>query len=387
MKPSGFPKLGVALCRLVLLAGVGGAATGAGFRFQGQASAWALGSVDSTFFGQAGLRYIPTVTGKAPLSRNWTMDAEASANAWTTAKVWPKDSVKIEAALKPYRLWVRVGEPRLEVRLGLQKINFGSATLLRPLMWFDRIDPRDPLQMTGGVYGLLGRYYFGKGGNVWAWGLLGNDEPKGWEYFPTERWKPEFGGRVQVSVPRGEVGATCHHRSADWGFFFEDRAEPGEDRLGLDGRWDIGPGIWFEGTTLRTTWWSFRRQEYYSKWQQALTLGVDYTLPFGNGLSFVVEHMLSDETYRLPKFRDPLNLTALSLGYTLGLLDNLRGLIYYDWRNQGLYRFLSWQRTLDNWTFNVAAFWNPGRTSGIGSIAGSTPLAGKGIQVMVVLNH
>lgn len=53
-----------------------------------------------------------------------------------------------------------------ELRLGLQKINFGSAQLFRPLMWFDKMDPRDPLQMTDGVWGALYRYYFRNNGGT-----------------------------------------------------------------------------------------------------------------------------------------------------------------------------------------------------------------------------
>jgi len=56
-------------------------------------------------------------------------------------------------------MWIRLSTKQFELRAGLQKINFGSATLLRPLMWFDKIDPRDPLQLTDGVYALLARYY------------------------------------------------------------------------------------------------------------------------------------------------------------------------------------------------------------------------------------
>jgi hypothetical protein len=61
--------------------------------------------------------------------------------------------------IKPYRLWARYSTSQLEIRAGLQKINFGSANILRPLMWFDQMDPRDPLQLTDGVWGILGRYY------------------------------------------------------------------------------------------------------------------------------------------------------------------------------------------------------------------------------------
>ena len=61
---------------------------------------------------------------------------------------------------KPYRLWLRYSTSHLEIRAGLQKINFGSSNILRPLMWFDKMDFRDPLMLTDGVYALLGRYYF-----------------------------------------------------------------------------------------------------------------------------------------------------------------------------------------------------------------------------------
>ena len=56
------------------------------------------------------------------------------------------------ATSSPTAAWLRLSTSRFEARVGLQKINFGSATLFRPLMWFDSLDPRDPLQITDGVY-------------------------------------------------------------------------------------------------------------------------------------------------------------------------------------------------------------------------------------------
>ena len=104
---------------------------------------------------------------------------------------------------------------QFEVRAGLQKINFGSASMLRPLMWFDQIDPRDPLQLTDGVYVLLGRYYFLNNANIWVWALYGNDSRKGWEQIPSLKKVPEFGGRLQLPVSHGELGTTYHYRVAD----------------------------------------------------------------------------------------------------------------------------------------------------------------------------
>ena len=76
--------------------------------------------------------------------------------------------------------------------------------LLRPLMWFDRIDPNDPLQLTEGVYGLLLKYTFLNNANIWLWGLYGNDDPKGWEAVPTQRKSAEYGGRLQAPFLSGE---------------------------------------------------------------------------------------------------------------------------------------------------------------------------------------
>jgi len=133
------------------------------FHFAGQASDWAMAWYDTSFSGQAGLRYIPTFSfGTGPF------DAELAANGFGTWSARANSSFDIAA--KPYRAWLRYSAPRFEARLGLQKLNFGSATMLRPLQWFDRLDPRDPLALTDGVYAGLARYYFPNDANVWTWG-------------------------------------------------------------------------------------------------------------------------------------------------------------------------------------------------------------------------
>jgi hypothetical protein len=128
------------------------------------------------------------------------------------------------------------------------------------------------------------------------------------------------------------------------------------------------------------------RMHLTPQWQNALSVGADYTIPLGNGLGLLTEHMLVS-TADPEMESDARHLTAATVSYPLGLLDNLRGLVYYDWRNQGLYRFVSWQRTLDNWTFSIAGFWNPDRPQGFMGGSGGRAGAGKGIQLMVVFNH
>lgn len=355
-----------------------------------QASLSLLAGRDTSLQSSANIRVLPSLDLSVPVAGDWTFGAELAGNAYATVRYRWDDDIPTDVRAKPYRLWVRASTPRLDARVGLQRINFGSATLLRPLMWFDRIDPRNPLQMTDGVYGLLGRYYFPGNANLWLWGLLGNSVTKGWEVLPTEKWKPELGGRVQMPVPRGELAVSGHYRQADTSYldtpfrFPEETPWTREIRLGLDGKWDIGPGVWFEGVVARA------QSNTVMGWlllQRMLTLGSDYTFRVGNGLSLLAEHMVVSARGDAFSSLSTMHLSALMLSYPLGIVDDLKGIALYDWTNHGLYRFLSWQRTLDNWIFQVAAFWNPSRAGGLAGQPVSGAAAGYGVQLMIAFNH
>jgi hypothetical protein len=364
-----------------------GVSAAPGFKFQGQASGWAGAGYDTSLEAQAGLRYLPGISFGLPLAQNWSLDIALAANGLAFARARFMDTLNGDARVKPYRLWLRMASPRFEARLGLQKINFGSATLLRPLMWFDQIDPRDPLQLTDGVYALLLRYYFQNNANVWLWGLAGNSVPKGWEMLPSEKWSPELGGRAQILVPRGEVAATYHHRQADmWNHPLTDPfvgpIPVREDRFALDGKWDIGIGLWLEAVMTRQSSWLLGVD-----WQRIASAGADYTFALGSGLGILAEHMVAGNAGQAFGNGSMGQLSALSLSYPLALVDNLRGLAVYDWGNKGCYRYLSWQRTLDRWIFIVALFWNPDQPRSYQGQPGSNSAAGKGVQLMVVFNH
>ncbi|MCK4691188.1 MAG: hypothetical protein KAT20_05250, partial [Desulfuromonadales bacterium] len=178
----------------------------------GQAAGWVTVKRDDT---QIGLRYLPELSLMKHLSNVYEISMEAAVNAQCFGRYDGWDQIDSTSDVDPYRLWVRFASPQFEARAGLQKINFGSATLLRPLMWFDSIDPRDPLQLTDGVYGLLGRYYFLNNANIWGWALYGNDDLKGWETLPGDEQEIEFGGRVQMPVLAGEMGLSYHQRQVD----------------------------------------------------------------------------------------------------------------------------------------------------------------------------
>lgn len=278
--------------------------------------------------------------------------------------------------LKLYRFNVRYATEQSEIQIGLQKINFGPAQLLRSLMWFDRLDPRDPMKITEGVYGLRYRYNFLNNANIWLWGLYGNDETKGYEITPTAAKKPEFGGRIQAPVPLGEMAMTFHSRTAK-GIEKDFR----ENRVAMDGRWDIFIGAWFEAVV--------QHQKIASpfNYTKMLTLGLDYTFGIGNGLYAVAEHMLNRYTEELIGYDDitdqDIQISAVMLNYPLTFFDNLMLIGFYSWETKDFYQYLGWQRTYDSLVLNMSAFNYPeSPLMGANSFG-----AGYGVQLMFIFNH
>lgn len=357
------------------------------FGHKGLFSFWGMGSFQKSSKPQFGLRYIPEFTLARQLSGSITLDTEVSVHAFGTALFKEIDTVQTDGDIKPYRMWLRFSLSQFEARIGLQKINFGSAVLLRPLMWFDRLDPRDPLQLTDGVYSLLLRYYFVNNTNVWLWSLYGNEKTKGWEALPTQKDSVEYGGRLQIPLLTGEMAMTYHHRRADIQKSSLLPLAPGthivpENRYALDGKWDVEIGLWFEGTLIHQ-----QNELLPLPWQRALNFGLDYTFDIGNGFYFMGEHFNLTRTQEAFSSGDDINFSAVLLRYPLGLLDEITGIFYYDWENKELYRFLSWQRTYDKWRINVIGFWNPEDFQIYPSASGNNPFVGKGFQVTIIFNY
>jgi len=354
---------------------------------EGQLSGWTTINAEQSPTTLLGLRYIPVMTATKRMAKTYSIDAELSFHAYGSSQIRSLDHAATQGKIKPYRMWLRFSGSRFEVRLGLQKINFGSATLLRPLMWFDRIDPRDPLQLTDGVYAILGRYYFLNNANIWLWGLYGNAEAKGWEFIPSHRHKAEYGGRLQLPLLAGEIAVSYHHRQLDLrkqvlAPLLSSENIVAENRVGLDGKWDVGIGLWFETAVVHQDV-ELRSVQY----QRFINWGADYTFNLGNGLHVMTEffnYRTSDKIFGSGRGG---SFSALSGNYPLSLLDNLTAMIYYDWENHDWYRFINWQRKYDNWSFYFIGFWNPAQFQVYRNTRDTNLFAGKGIQLMVVFNH
>lgn len=352
----------------------------------GQAIGWAGMNIYEPVQFLTGARYIPQLTFGDSVGQKYTLDAEISVHARGSATL-TEGQEQTAGSLKPYRAWLRFSGNRFELRAGLQKINFGSAAILRPLMWFDRMDPRDPLQLTDGVYALLGRYYFLNNANIWLWGLYGNQDTKGWEYYPTRKGTVEFGGRGQVPVPGGEMALSWHHRTADPSQTLPDTLNAGtripENRLAIDGRFDVGPGLWFEGVLIH------RKPEHTQlDFRQFLNAGIDYTFALGNGLHLLGEILLAGEGKKPFEQQESVLFGGLAASYPIGLLHQIQAMVFYDFKGNQTYRFLNWSVTLDRWTGYFMGFWNPGQYRLFNLETGETALFnGAGFQIMLVYNH
>jgi len=356
------------------------------FKFKGQVDGYAGINFSNPVQLQTGARFLPALSIGTTFKNNLKFDSEFSFDSYLNYHHAGSVNDISDSKIKAYRMWLRLSSDRFEIRAGLQKINFGSASALRPLMWFDHIDPRDPLQLTDGVYGLLGRYYFQNNANAWLWILWGNDKTKGWETIPTERKKPEFGGRMQFPVPKGEVAVSYNHRTPNLAAvlnpsFLGSHSTYPEDKIGLDGKWDIGPGVWAEYSLTH----SRPDSAFFPRWTKLFTLGIDYTLSIGNGLYLASEFFRYSTANEV--FNSGINMTfsSLTANYPVGI-NKIGSIIYYNWTNKTWYRFINFQRQSDSWTYYLFLYWNPEIFAIYNNISGNNMFSGKGIQFMVVFN-
>lgn len=344
---------------------------------RGQLSAWYLDARDDGVRAwSGGARYIPSLTLSIE-SGGRLLDIEALANLdWTDGDPAPEDDLEAEL----YRLKLRYATWHTETRIGLQKINFGPARLLRSLMWFDRVDPRDPLALTDGVWGARFRYTSDANVGLWLWGLYGNDETKGVELFPSEDDEPEFGGRLQAPLGSGEIAASAHTRLVDGSSMM--LGEFREHRVALDGRWDVEVGLWVEAVLGR-----YDNRLLPFRWRQSGTAGVDYTIPVGNGIYVLAEHMAVSLADEIGESDVDTDYSACMVTYQLGILDALTFIGYFSWDTERFSPYASWRRAWDRLELNLIFFDYKEADTGTALLARETPVTGLGGQVVLIYNH
>lgn len=185
-------------------------------------------------------------------------------------------------------------------------------------------------------------------------------------------------------MPSGEAAISYHFRKADsrdLGELIQPYDAIPENRLGLDARFDVVVGFWFEGAWIHK---SIDMDQLTN--QTFLNFGVDYTFGLGNGLNVIIEHLVvfyDEEAFDLGI---PSNFTALSVNYPIGLFDNLNAIFFYNWTDNQIYNYINWSKAWDAITLNFMGYWNP-QNYNLPLQSGSENLySGKGIQVLLVYN-
>jgi len=348
--------------------------------FQNQISLFGLYNPTFIVPLQGGGMYVPQIDYLRDFTGDKRISAEVSGMFNFNMGFQASDIQDPETSARLYRAWVRFSTQRNEIRAGLQQINFGSASLLRPLQWFDGLDPTDPLRMTNGVWGVLDRIYLKNNSTLWLWGLYGNKDRRVWDMYHLQYNLPEFGFRFQQPVPSGEMALSANYRflESDRGTINELRSK--EMKIGLDGKWDIGPGIWFEDSYTFTSKASPLKQGL-----NMLTIGTDLTPEGLDGLSFTAEHLLSTTFSNQKDIFVSSNLTALSATWPINIINRLSGIVLYSWESGYYFRYLTWSADFDMSSVYLIGFWNPNFSSALLSI-GSGSFSGYGLQLMYVVH-
>lgn len=356
------------------------------FNAKGQLSFISSFAPDNELEGFVGSRYIPELDYGIRLdsAKGIKIDFEASANISGSSLFSLFDSTSTNGDIQPYRIWARYSSQQFELRIGLQKIDFGSASLLRPLQWFNQIDPRDPLQLTNGVYGILGRYYFINNSNIWLWALIGNKKTRGFDLLETNNRIPEFGGRIQYPTKRGEIALSYHFRNAKnngaFGFPIYDKIP--EHRFAIDGKWDLEIGLWVEAAVIH------KEKDLLDLTNQVLlNVGIDYTFGIGNGLNVILEHLATGSDSSFLGFDNKANITGATITYPIGFFDNLSSVYLYNWTSRDLILNMIYNHEFEHVSAYLMAFYNPSSAIGFQQNDLVNQFEGPGARIMLVYNH
>ena len=322
------------------------------FSIKGQSWASALTNNDVPL-GQSSLEYnigyIPTFSLNKTLLDNYLIDMELS---FQLNRTYSGESLINNTEIF-YRYWVRYSSSTLEARLGLQKVSFGPAQILRTLSWFDTINLRDPTGQTHGVEAFRLKWFPSNVFSLWSWMMTNNQN------------NFSYGGRGELSTKLGEWGFTYHQDPSTSLQMMGQSSIPVSDphyRLAIDYRYDGFIGLWNESAMIKSENLTINM----------VTLGADYTLPILNGILLMTEALYISTKPNL--FTLPRTFSAFMASLPLGILHNVMLISSLDWDKNYIYNYLRWNTTFDSFSINCMASINPKEM-------------GNSIQFMFIYNH
>ncbi len=191
-----------------------------------------------------------------------------------------------------------------------------------------------------------------------------------------------------MPVPRGEVALSFNRRIADYKALYPPFPDPGdqfypEEKIGLDGKLDLGVGLSAEFVLKHND----PDNGIIKEWETQLNVGLDYTFNIGNGVSLSTEYFRYNNRADWEDKGTDNNYSVLAVNYPVNLLNTVSAMVYYNWDQKEWFRFISIQRKYDFWSFYLIAFWNPDKFDLYGPSSGRNLFAGKGIQLMAVINN
>jgi hypothetical protein len=339
--------------------------------WKGQASVIHASSFEESLKeSPSSLRYIPQVRMDYQPNATRRVGFDAALDIYSHSL---GDSL-VEKNGELYRFTFRYDTPIIQVRVGLQKINFGPARMLRVLQWFDQLDPRDPLALSPGVWAAMGRRYFANGMNLRIWTMADAPDIQRSYWGLTESWPWDVGGRLEYPVPAGTLGLTIHSLDVSGASAIK------ENRFAGDIRLDAVVGLWSEMMFSRVedpTW----TMDTYS-----VMAGIDYTFGFGNGIYTALEMYTTYQGGAGDAMPWQVRTLAFTGNYTLGLSDGLTFYLYnldFPILDSQTIPMLGWQHTSGNWLFYLALYDMPGS----GVISGKSLPSGTGLQLNIAFNH
>ena len=278
----------------------------------------------------------------------------------------------VELKSIPYRSWIRFSDNIFDIRIGMQKIAFGSALFLRPLAWFDSLDFRYTTGQTDGVESM--RFILSPSNNlaIWFW-CIQNDISN-----------QSYGARMEISAVgflEGNWGFTYYRDTESSPHFpypillnqFESNSSnqninhnigfSENHRFGLDYRYDGDFGFWLESC--------YNDFDKYGN-LSLLTFGADYTFPVLNGLLISSEIMFSKYSFR--SSLDVFNTLALSdieqysVLYLSMPIDHINNFSFYsimDWDRNITDNLLRWSSVYNSFSIDYMFTLKTGKSNDI----------------------
>ena len=310
---------------------------------------------------QSIIGYIPTLSLKKEMPTQGLLDFEWG---YRLQKDYSGDSL-YNTIEKPYRLWARYSNEKLEARLGLQKIIFGPTQILRPLSWFDTFDVKDPAGETNGVEAFRLKWFPSNNISVWSW------------FIQNELDTQSYGGRTEISSSFGEFGFTLHLDPSNSKKIIGQTGIPinsSHTRTAIDYRYDGFIGFWNESALIK------------SKEEKILlsSIGADYTLPVANGI------LIMAETMTISKTNETQNYSAIMTSFPIGIMHSAMYISQLDWSEEKSYHYFRWSSTFDSYSLNMILLLNPKRNQyniQENVLPKSISGFGTGIQFMFIYNH